>query len=747
VLAQPLASGRIFDSKTNLPIENVKITGKSSGQVSFTDSYGNFEIENTGLFVISKEGFFTQEIYISEEKFVIVQLQAFQSQLDEIIVNANHLPRSLLKEPAAVSIVSQADFDLANNTDFAPILNRVPGVFMQSGALNTNRITIRGIGARNRFGTSKIRAYFKDIPLTNGSGETTIEDFELESIASMEIIKGATSSSYGAGLGGTIILKPKNAYLNNPKASTEFQIGSFGLFKNIANVNVGFDKNSFRAVYSNTQSDGFRENNQYDRETFTLNSNHYLNENNNLSIFGSYVNLKASIPSSLNEEDFKNNPENAAFTWGAARGFEDSERGILGVTWNHDFKNNFKQITSVFSSFRNNYEPRPFNILDENSLAYGIRTRLIGDLKVVSKTLNFTVGGEFFQDVYENATFANRYQELPEGSGSVQGEQLSDFKEKRLYYNLFLEGDYNFSEKTLLTMGLNLNQTNYRLDDRFPVSKENVDQSGEFEFETILSPKIGLSHQISNEISLFSSISHGFSPISLNETLLPNGQINTSLRPETGWNFEVGSRGALLRKRLQYSISVYRLDIKNLVVSRRTAQDQFIGLNAGKTRHDGLELKLNYQLLSSNKFNLKPFLSYSLNNYEFQEFVDGENDFSGNELTGVPDQILNFGTSFNFDFGLYGNINHQYVGSMPITDSNALYSDAYSLTNLKIGYTKKVATALNLNLFFGLNNIFDVDYASQILINATGFGGAPPRYFYPGNPINYFSGIRLNYDF
>lgn len=130
-------------------------------------------------------------------------------ELKEIIITTNHIPEKLQKATASISIISSDDIQLSNNTDFAPILNRTPGVFMQSGALNTNRITIRGIGSRNLFGTSNIRAYFKDIPLTNGSGETAIEDFELGSIARFEIIKGAASSIYGAGLGGTIHLIPK----------------------------------------------------------------------------------------------------------------------------------------------------------------------------------------------------------------------------------------------------------------------------------------------------------------------------------------------------------------------------------------------------------------------------------------------------------------------------------------------------------------------------------------------------------
>jgi iron complex outermembrane receptor protein len=52
---------------------------------------------------------------------------------------------------------------------------------MQQGALNTNRITIRGIGSRAQFGTTKIKAYFDGIPLTTG-GETTLDDLDLASI-------------------------------------------------------------------------------------------------------------------------------------------------------------------------------------------------------------------------------------------------------------------------------------------------------------------------------------------------------------------------------------------------------------------------------------------------------------------------------------------------------------------------------------------------------------------------------------
>ncbi|MFI1745607.1 TonB-dependent receptor family protein [Thalassobellus sediminis] len=738
---------KIIDNESNENLYNVKIINIKTNDSIISKSTNYPEISKSGKYIIRKEGYNEKVVELKNDQYYIIPLSINRSELNEIIINANHIPKKLKKSTKSISIISLKDIERSNNINFTSVLNRTPGVFMQSGALNTNRITIRGIGSRNLFGTAKIRAYFKDIPLTNGSGETNIEDFELASISRFEIIKGATSSEYGAGLGGTINITPKNAYLNTSSINNDFIIGSFGLKKGIINLNHGTTKNSYSVIYSNTHSDGYRENNEYNRQTFTLSSNHFLTKKDEISLLASYVDLKAFIPSSINESTYLESPKSAAFTWKQSQGFEDSKRGVFGLSWKHKYTNKTKQITSIFSSFRNAYEPRPFNILKENTFGIGIRTRLLGQINLFNKKLEYTFGGELFKDIYKYKTFENLYKDFPSGTGSVEGLELSNFKEKRDYFNVFFETNYEFSEKTTLSIGLNLNETSYNLEDRFTVSETNIDQSGSYKFKNILSPKLGISHLISKNFSAFSNISHGFSPITLSETLLPDGQINTNLKPETGWNFEIGTRGSALNKKLQFNLALYRLDIKNLLVSRRTGEDEYIGINAGKTQHDGLEMSLNYNWLQNESLSISSFSNFTFNNFTFKEFIDDENNFSGNDLTGVPSEIFNAGIDVETAFGLYGNINFQHVGSMPITDSNSLYSNSYNLTNLKFGFKKSLNKKLKFNLYIGINNIFNETFASQILINASGFGGNAPRYYYPGNPINYYTGLNLNYIF
>ena len=740
--SQSIIKGKVIDSYNNSPLHNIKIINTETKDTIYTNNQGLFEINKIGNYSFKKEGYIEKTIYLKNKEYYVIQLSINPSELNEVIINANNIPKHLKKSTATIEIISTSDIERGNSVNFIEVLNRVPSIFMQSGALNTNKISIRGIGSRNLYGTSKIRAYFQDIPLTSGNGETTIEDFELGTISRIEIIKGAGSSIYGAGLGGTIHLIPQSAYLNQTNAQTDISFGSFGLIKSVLNINHGSTKNSFRAIYSNTHSDGYRENNQYDRQTFTVNTNHFISNKDDITFLGCYVNLKGFIPSSINENTYKNNPKAAAFTWAQSKGYEDSKRGIFGLSWNHQFGSNTKQVTSVFTSFKDAYEPRPFDILTENTSAIGIRSRILGSVK----KLNWTLGGELFNDSYKSRNFENLYQDYPAGTGSVEGDKFSDLKEKRTYYNIFFETNYNATERTTLSFGLNFNKTFYNLNDRF-VSNNNPDQSGSYKFKAMLSPKFGISHVFTHHISVYSNVSHGFSPPSTTETLLPDGLINPDIKPETGWNFEIGSRSSFIDNRLQLNLAIYRLDIRNLLVARRTGNDEFIGVNAGKTQHDGLEFTINYQWLKKQTYALNTYANYTFNNFIFKEFIDDDNNYSGNELTGVPKDVFNAGVDFSSQLGFFGNINFQYVGSMPITDSNSLFSESYNLTNLKFGFQKNINKKLNFKVYLGINNIFDEAYASQILINASGFGGIAPRYYYPGNPVNYYSGFNLNFNF
>ncbi len=708
----------------------VSVVGTEQGVV--TDVDGNYRIANNGKAIEFKYlGFETLRLENPNGEHNVVLKEKPYTLHDDFFIVIDKRIRSAHN----YSVLPRKIIQLQNQTNLQSILNTTPGVFMHSGALNTNRITIRGIGSRSPFSTNKIKAYLNNIPLTNGSGETTIEDVDLSFIKNIEIWKGPTASLYGAGLGGVVLMNTEIRNNEKPSISTNNTIGSFGLFRNATNLHISQPENKFslQVNYNLTNSDGYRENNKYQREGFTLLS-HVGFESGVLNIFANYTKLNAFIPSSLNEEDYLNEPTKAAFTWGSVMGFEDYDRLLAGISFDQKINKSTQIKYAVFLNNRQSYESRPFNILTENSQSIG--ARLVLDLFRQHYNWKLSIGTEIFKEDYNWETFVTNDGEL--------GAPLSINEEDRSYSNFFAETQYRFNQKFKLNAGVNFNTTQYNLMDRF--SPDSIDISGDYSFDPVLSPRVTFSYTPDYNLDFYILASHGFSPPTLEETLAPDGTINEDIQPERAWNFEIGSRSYRSRKKWQYEISLFSMQVNDLLVARRTALDQFIGVNAGKTIHSGLEAHLKYSIWKKRKNNLDLHLNYTFSNYKFKEFVDDDNDFSGNELTGTPPHVVNAILFFNYN-KLYANINYNFVDAQPLTDANTIYSNAYSLLHTKVGYKFKIEKNWEFDVNAGVNNLLDEKYASMHQINAGSFGGSLPRYYYPGLPRNFYLALDVKYIF
>jgi iron complex outermembrane receptor protein len=300
-------------------------------------------------------------------------------------------------------------------------------------------------------------------------------------------------------------------------------------------------------------------------------------------------------------------------------------------------------------------------------------------------------------------------------------------------------------ENLHLETGIALNTTRYSLEDVFIPNAAS--QNKTYTFGGIWSPRIGLSYKVGKGKNIYTSVSKGFSVPSVAETLTPEGKINTDLKPETGWNYELGFKGNWFGNQLYTALTLFSTQIENVLVAQRTADDQYVGINAGSSSHRGLEFLVNYIFFEASQFQLKPYFSAALNNFKFKDFVDKGNDYSGNQLTGVPDKQLNFGLDVNTKKGFSINMSYRIIGKIPMNDSNTKYSDSYSLLDVKANYIFKLFKVLRTELNAGVNNALDEKYSASILPNAVGFGSAQPRYFYPGNPINYYGGFSIFYIF
>ena len=713
-------SVRILDNIDGTPLENIKVENEE--EVFYSNKDGEIVLENDLLPIdlfINDFRYYPKNVRVSKSQSIEIKLTHKGFILDDIVINSNFYSKKLKDNNTSTSIIDDIEFRKNEGEFLINSLNQVTGVYSHSAGYNTNRITIRGMGSRSPYSTNKIKSYLNNIPLSNGVGETTIEDFGIDILDQIEINKGPNSSIYGSGLGGNIILKTSKNFEKTVKIKSILK--SFNTYQNSISVSRKINRLNLLLNFEKLKSDGYRDNNTYDNNRFFASVNYEINEDYVIDFIHFYNSADALIPSSLSLENFINNPSSAAFSWRNVEGGEDYNRSLTGLTFNSK-KNKYSSSTTLFYKTFNNDENRPFNYLIEDSDSYGFRH--IG--KFPLNSFDFSYGLEYSNENYKFSTW-DEY-------GSNNQSIISQQTQNRKNYNYFLQLDKSF-KNSFLTIGVGSNKINYDWVDE----TESISLS--YNTKTIISPRISYNHNLDN-ISIFGNISHGFSSPNIDETLDENGIVNPDIKPETGWNYEVGIIGSTNDNSLSYNLGLYFMDIKNLLVAQRTSFDTFTGVNAGRTTHPGLEATVNFPLFRSKNLTITSSNNFSKYWYIFKNFNNRGTDYSQNKLTGVPSHTIYSKIMINLKNYL-AQISFQNVGKIPMNDSNELFTDSYSLIDLKLSRLYSIKN-LGINISTGINNLFDTRYASGIVINARGFGGRDPRFYYPGLPRNYFISLSIS---
>ena len=713
-------SVRILDNIDGTPLENIKV--ENEDEVFYSNKDGEIVLENDLLPIdlfINDFRYYPKNIKVIKSQSIEIKLTHKGFILDDIVINSNFYSKKLKDNNTSTSIIDDIEFRKNEGEFLINSLNQVTGVYSHSAGYNTNRITIRGMGSRSPYSTNKIKSYLNNIPLSNGVGETTIEDFGIDILDQIEINKGPNSSIYGSGLGGNIILKTSKNFEKSVKIKSIFK--SFNTYQNSISVSRKINRLNLLLNFEKLKSDGYRDNNTYDNDRFFASVNYEINEDYVIDFIHFYNSADALIPSSLSLENFINNPSSAAFSWRNVEGGEDYNRSLTGLTFNSK-KNKYSSSTTLFYKTFNNDENRPFNYLIEDSDSYGFRH--IG--KFPLNSFDFSYGLEYSDENYLFSTW-DEY-------GSNNQSIISQQTQNRKNYNYFLQLDKSF-KNSFLTIGIGSNKINYDWVD------ETESISINYNTKNIISPRISYNHNL-DKISIFGNISHGFSSPNIDETLDENGIVNPDIKPETGWNYEFGLIGSTNDNSLSYNLGLYFMDIKNLLVAQRTSFDTFTGVNAGRTTHPGLEATINFPLFRGKNLTITSSNNFSKYWYIFKDFNNRGTDYSQNKLTGVPSHTIYSKIKINLKNYL-AQISFQNVGKIPMNDSNELFTDSYSVIDLKLSRLYSIQN-LGINISTGINNLFDTRYASGIVINARGFGGRDPRFYYPGLPRNYFISLSTS---
>ncbi len=151
------------------------------------------------------------------------------SRIEELTVMATRVERSVADIPMAVSVVDEQQIQRGRQQlGLDESLNRVPGVFSQNryNFAQDLRLSIRGFGARANFGIRGLKIFSDGIPATTADGQSGVDDIDLGSVGRIEVLRGPSSSLYGASSGGVLNLFTEDGPAT-PFLETQVTVGEY----------------------------------------------------------------------------------------------------------------------------------------------------------------------------------------------------------------------------------------------------------------------------------------------------------------------------------------------------------------------------------------------------------------------------------------------------------------------------------------------------------------------------------------
>ncbi|MEM6845837.1 MAG: TonB-dependent receptor [Bacteroidota bacterium] len=674
--------------------------------------------------------------------------------LDEITVIGYDAEQKLLETPVAVSILPSQEIRAYDETSLVPAMNTLPGVRMEQRSPGSYRIAIRGSALRAPFGVRNVKVYWNDIPFTDPSGSTALNLLDVSNFGSVEVIKGPAGSVYGAGTGGVVNIRSLPRQQNGTQAEVGATWGSFGLQRYTATIEQFSEQSSWAVRYAHQQANGYRDHTEMERDMLEIRGEFSTSERHTISASLLYSDLFYEIPGGLNLEQFQENPRQARpgnpFVMGSeeSNASIDQEYVLIGLTNEYQFNKKLRNQTTIYGDFSAFENPFNFDYKRDSRQGGGGRTRFYYDHSLGTVAARYTVGAEF-QTAFN---IARNF-----GNDMGRPDTLNFDDELRTRQAIFFaKADLALPNEFFVTLGLSHNRLNYdiyRLVDVALDSSFRVQKS----FDPVWIPHLGVSKQITDRISLRGDVSLGFSPPTIEEVRTNEGSINLDLRPERGINYELGLRGLVLNDKLQLDASAFYFQLSETIVQRQSERGTTLFTNTGSTDQTGFELAATWFAIQAPQQTISALevqTAYTHHNFTFDSYQQGDEDFSGNQLTGVAPNVWVTALQLQTNTGIYGNLTYNFTDEIPLDDGNTVYADAYHLVQLKVGYkpplevlrswwtkffrSSKSLDSWQLEIFAGVDNLLNQTYSLGNDINAFG-----QRYYQPAPTRNYYAGLKI----
>ncbi|MEO8887434.1 MAG: TonB-dependent receptor [Mucilaginibacter sp.] len=661
--------------------------------------------------------------------------------LQQVTVKAYLSEQSVLNVPASVGILTPDQLKLQPENSLVPAMNTIPGVRMEERSPGSYRLSIRGSLLRSPFGVRDVKIYFDEIPLTDAGGNTYLNAIDFNSVQGVEVLKGPDGSLFGANSGGVVLLSPVNRYqVDSNYVKLGFNGGSYGLVhENVALQNkTGNNQLNINQAYETAA--GYRDHSNMYRNYFQLVDKLKYGNNNSLKFLGLYSDLNYETPGGLNAAQFAANPRASRYATPTLPSAITQQIAIIskmttgGLVNEWHINNRLRNVAAIYGTYVNFTNPFITNYEQRYEGTYGLRTYFeYAGLQHENYNWKANVGIEWQQ----THSSINDY----DNNKGVRGNPQTLNKINTDQHFIFARYAADIFKRLHVEAATSLNYYHYNFQNIYPQAQAGFTPRN---FTPQLMPRVALSYHINDNFIWRASVSRGYSTPTTAEILPSTNIINTDLQAQIGWNYETGFRLRDKDDRFLLDASVFYYKLQNAIVRRLNPDDTEYYLNAGGTNQPGLELALSYWLIKQNDASFIRGLqfseSFTVSKFAFTDYIVAGVNYSNNQLTGVPRTVAISSVQLRFPQSLYLFVQHNYTASIPLNDGNTVFANKYNVVQAKAGWQHALSRKNRLDVYAGVDNLFNENYSLGNDLNAVG-----NRYFNPAALRNFYAGFNVSF--
>lgn len=670
-----------------------------------------------------------------------------ENPLDVIVVTAIREAKPKSELPEAVTVLNEHQIQSVAPSHPADLLNRVPGVYINQMGGEGHMTSIR-----QPLTTAGVYLFLEDGIPTRPTGyfnHNGLYEVNIPQASSVEVTRGPGSALYGSdAIGGIINSLTAAPPALGDDAGFDVETGSDGWKRALLSAGSRYALDAgIIAQFNSTDSDGFREDDDYERQSASLRWDTPVTDNTSAKTILVWNDIDQSGSSGLFVTDYHDHPEENYYRGDIAR------REVYALRLSSEFTllHGDRETFSITPFYRDNqmdlmpswmlsFDPQQYTT---DFQSYGLLTKYRLNLPDIHGQLITGVDIDTTPSSYEEnqlvmTKIGNEYI-----SYAYTGRCNYDFEAQQHSISPYAHFEWEPADKIRASLGLRYDAFEVEYNDRLPASVPEIigfrrwyrpdDQTTTYEQ---WSPKLGLVYNIHARHNLYTNYRHAFRVPTAGQLFRSGSNINSDqLDPVRSDSIEIGARGQLLRW-LGYEVAAYHMKTKDDIVNYIDSSVRYI-TNAGETRHDGIEMSLSGDI--SNEWGFEVAWTWTRQTYEDFSYVCGvvTCNWAGNDIMQAPQSLGHAALSYEPVAwrALRLELELEHMGRYYIDQTNTDEYDGHNLLNLRARY--QINT--DIEVYARVQNITDRRYSTSTSMDPV--NGVEYR---PGQPLGGFVGFRYH---